>query len=114
MDEGGHGHPPPRLRDYPFVVVRVACGICGRQGTYRLADLAERYGAVCTLDILLEHIRKTRRPCPYPLPWTIRRRRKMQMVCHISLPDWWSHLRPPPDVPPDGGVRLVVNNEAAE
>lgn len=113
MGEGGHGDPPPRIRDYPYIVVRVECSVCGRKGAYRLADLAERYGAVCTLDDLLEHLRKVRRPCAWPLPWTIPKRRKMQMVCHIQLPDWW-FSRPPPDTPPEGGVRLVVNNEAAE
>lgn len=112
MGAGGHGLPPPTLRDYPYVVVRAQCSICGRKGAYRLAVLAERYGAACTLDDLVDELRKLRRPCPYPLPWTVPRR-KLQMVCHITLPDWWLHNHPP-DMPPDRGVRLVVDNEAAE
>lgn len=113
MDEGGHGMPPPLLRDYPYVVVRVRCNLCGRRGSYRLAVLAERYGADCTLDSLLEHLRQVRRVCPYPLPWTVGKRRKMQAVCHIMLPDWWQHVRPP-DMLPDQGMRLVVDNDPDE
>ncbi|MEW6121672.1 MAG: hypothetical protein AB1698_03605 [Pseudomonadota bacterium] len=108
INEGGHGQPPPQLRDYPYVVVRVRCNICGRDGTYRLAVLAERYGADCTLDDLVDALRKIRRACPYPLPWTVKPR-KLQMVCHITLPDWWQYVRPP-DMPPDQGMRLVVDN----
>ena len=37
--------PDGRLRDYPFVVVRFACRECPRLGRYRLAVLAERFGA---------------------------------------------------------------------
>ncbi len=104
--------PPvePRLRDFPYIVVRVECNLCGRKGEYKLADLAERYGAKFTLDDFLAAIRK---PCGYPLPWTIRKRRKMQPVCHIALPDWDRQPRPP-DLPPEMGLRLVIDNKAAE
>jgi hypothetical protein len=43
-----------RLRDYPFVIVRLACRECPRIGRYRVAVLAERYGASADMeDVLL-------------------------------------------------------------
>lgn len=45
-----------RLRDYPFVVVRFACRDCPRIGRYRLAVLAERFGADADLRDVLEAI----------------------------------------------------------
>lgn len=41
-----------RLYEYPYVVVRIACRKCSRQGRYRLARLAELYGAEITLPYL--------------------------------------------------------------
>ena len=38
---------------YPLVSVRIACRNCKRRGSYRLARLAERYGADTTLEDLL-------------------------------------------------------------
>src|SRR3954447_14319170 len=48
--------PDGRLRDYPFVVVRFACRECPRIGRYRLAVLAERFGADADLATVLEAI----------------------------------------------------------
>ncbi len=45
-----------RLRDYPYVVVRFACRDCPRIGRYRLAVLAERFGAEAFLVDVLEAI----------------------------------------------------------
>jgi hypothetical protein len=45
--------PPGRLLNYPYVVVRIACDACGRAGRYRLARLAEKYGAQTELETLL-------------------------------------------------------------
>ena len=44
------------LATYPYVVVHVACRNCRRRGAYRLARLAERYGADSTLEELLTKI----------------------------------------------------------
>ena len=49
-------NPDGRLRDYPFVVVRFACRECPRMGRYRLAVLAERFGADVDLATVLEAI----------------------------------------------------------
>jgi hypothetical protein len=41
------------LATYPFVSVRIACRNCTRRGSYRLARLAERFGADASLDDVL-------------------------------------------------------------
>jgi hypothetical protein len=38
-----------RLALYPFVVVRIACRVCSRSGSYRLAGLATKFGPEITL-----------------------------------------------------------------
>ena len=43
-----------RLASYPFVVVRIACRVCTRSGSYRLARLAAKYGPEITLRDLTE------------------------------------------------------------
>lgn len=45
-----------RLRDYPYIIVRFACRECPRVGRYRLAVLAERFGADAELRDVLEAI----------------------------------------------------------
>jgi hypothetical protein len=32
------------LRTYPFDTVRIGCDVCGREGRYRAAGLADRFG----------------------------------------------------------------------
>jgi hypothetical protein len=49
-------NPDGRLRDYPYIVVRFACRECPRIGRYRLAVLAERFGADADLATVLEAI----------------------------------------------------------
>jgi hypothetical protein len=62
---------PRCLAQYLFVVVRVACGMCPhRQGSYRLARLAQRFGADTTLERVLEGIA---RDYPYPPPDAVAR-----------------------------------------
>ncbi|QTL01887.1 hypothetical protein J5J86_13840 [Aquabacter sp. L1I39] len=97
---------PKTLADYPYVVVRIECGLCGRRGRYRLARLAERFGADTSLEDLLDQIAGRR--CRYPRPWRVRRVPKLMAVCHIHLPDLV--ISPPPDMPPEPGVKLVVDN----
>lgn len=47
---------PRCLVDWPQVQVDVECSLCPRRGRYRLARLAERYGAAVPLTRLLELI----------------------------------------------------------
>ena len=44
------------LSSYPYVVVRLACSRCSRQGQYRLARLAAKYGAEVEMRKLLEFL----------------------------------------------------------
>ena len=44
---------PRRLVEWPWVFVEVECSLCRRCGRYRLARLAERYGAAAGLGPLL-------------------------------------------------------------
>jgi hypothetical protein len=43
-----------RLAFYPFVVVRIACRVCSRNGAYRLARLAAKFGPEIGLRDLLD------------------------------------------------------------
>jgi len=45
-----------RLRDCPYVVVRISCRDCPRIGRYRLAVLVERFGAEALMVDVLEAI----------------------------------------------------------
>jgi len=42
------------LAHYPFVVVRIACRVCSRRGSYRLARLAAKYGPEISLRDLTD------------------------------------------------------------
>jgi len=44
------------LASYPYVRVRIACTKCSRKGSYRLARLADKYGADIPLPDLLEYL----------------------------------------------------------
>jgi hypothetical protein len=72
-----------RLRDYPYIVVRFSCRHCPRIGRYRVAVLAERYGADIEMDDLLEEVSAS---C---------RARVSERACGAYFPDL------PPEKPPD-------------
>jgi len=60
---------PQTLTSFPYVVVRVDCTMCAKKERYRLARLADKYGANCTLKELLELLAGD---CKYrgrPLQW---------------------------------------------
>lgn len=90
-----------RLRDYPFVVVRFACRDCPRIGRYRLAVLAERFGADADMRDVLEAISAS---CARS------RERHPGRRCEAYYPDLVSP--PPPDLPSTGRrLRLVVGGK---
>lgn len=60
--------PMERLWQFPYVVVRVDCPLCKRQGSYRLARLAQLHGAEITLEELLDAL-------AYGCPWRDPQRR---------------------------------------
>jgi hypothetical protein len=41
------------LSSYPYVTVRLACRRCSRSGSYKLARLADKYGAEIRITDLL-------------------------------------------------------------
>ena len=96
--------PNERLRDYPFVVVRFACRDCPRMGRYRLAVLAERFGADAELATVLEAISAS---CPRQLG------SHPGGQCQAYYPD----LPPtqPPDLPADlrpQRLRLIMGGRS--
>lgn len=84
--------PPTRLSDWPWVVVRVDCKLCPRNGCYRLARLAQQFGAEMELERLIAVLA---RDCPYwrndPRPYEVR--------CGARLTDW-DGGQPKLDMPP--------------
>ena len=85
------------LAHYPFVVVRIACRVCSRRGSYRLARLAAKFGPEITLRDLLERF-------SYDCLWRAEARSKRgQSACGVYLPDLEQPR--PPDKPP-GMVKL--------
>jgi hypothetical protein len=88
-----------RLRDYPLVVVRFVCRNCPRIGRYRLAVLAERFGADALMSDVLEAISTA---CPRT------HERHPGWCCQAYLPDLTEPR--PPDLPKAAGGRLRVVN----
>jgi hypothetical protein len=91
-----HGRPrPPRLLS--VCGGRIACRVCSRSGSYRLARLAAKYGPEITLRDLTERF-------SYDCLWRAEpRSKKGKSACGVYLPDL-EHKRPP-DLPP-GMVNL--------
>lgn len=89
------------LATYPYVVVRLDCTLCGRKGRYRLARLADRYGASCTLKELLELLASD---CVH----RGRQRHPIRPGCGARFRDLEGPNRPPPDMPPSRRLRLVA------
>ena len=86
-----------RLSLYPYVVVRVACERCPwRRGSYRLARLAEKYGAETPLDELIGLIAFD---CPFREGPHRRRGNQYVPKCHARFVDLEGPPRPP-DLPP--------------
>ncbi len=84
-----------RIRDYPYVLVRFACRDCPRIGRYRLAVLAERFGATADMADILEAISAS---CPRS------RERHPARRCEAYYPDLGSPV--PPDLPEAAPVRF--------
>ena len=84
------------LAEYPYIVVRIACAMCpARQGAYRLARLAEKFGADTAIEDVLARIAFD---CPYPPPHKARGN-QYHPRCHVRLPDLEGNP-PPPNLPP--------------
>ena len=85
------------LAHYPFVVVRIACRVCSRRGSYRLARLAAKFGPEISLRDLTDRF-------SYDCLWRAEARsKKGKSACGVYLPDLEQPR--PPDAPP-GMVKL--------
>jgi hypothetical protein len=83
------------LAQYPFVVVRIACRVCSRRGSYRLARLAAKFGPEVSLRDLTDRF-------SYDCMWRAEAHgRRGKSGCGVYLPDLEQPR--PPDVP-GGGV----------
>lgn len=82
---------PETLITYPYIVVRLACEVCNRSGSYRLARLAAKYGPECDLDELLVALSAD---CPARRE----KRRVWDVPCAARFPDLTPPVRPP-DLP---------------
>jgi hypothetical protein len=93
-----------RLAFYPFVVVRIACRVCSRNGAYRLARLAAKFGPEIGLRDLLDRF-------SYDCLWRAEARgRRGVSACGVYLPDLDQPR--PPDLPPGlARLRVVVSND---
>jgi hypothetical protein len=87
-----------RLSDFPWVIVRIGCPLCPhRKGQYRLAHLAEKFGAAIQLCDLLDRIALD---CPRKiLPWE-RAPDQYDSMCKARFTDLEVASPPPPDLPP--------------
>jgi hypothetical protein len=89
------------LLHYPFVVVRIACRVCARRGSYRLARLAAKYGP--EVSDLTDRF-------SYDCLWRSEvRSKKVKSACGVYLPDLEQPR--PPDAPP-GMVKLRLVKKA--
>lgn len=97
--------PRPRsLSSFPWVVVRVECGMCPhRKGSYRLARLAAKFGPEMPLDDVLDWIAFD---CPWRPSRCFREGNQYVPKCQARFVDLDGPYRPP-DLPP-GLVRLRV------
>jgi hypothetical protein len=81
-----------RLAFYPFVVVRIACRVCSRSGSYRLARLSAKFGPEIALGDLTDRF-------SYDCLWRAGARSKAgKSACEVYLPDLANPR--PPDLPP--------------
>jgi len=102
---------PETLADFPYVVVRLGCAFCPhRRGVYRLARLAERYGAGACLNAV-------RRDLAKPCPRLGNAGTSLRPGCRVEFVDLmlWARERPAADVPqaadrlPAGGPKKAGN-----
>jgi hypothetical protein len=90
------------LSSYPYVMVKLACRRCSRSGSYKLARLADKYGAEIRMTDLLAHLAGD---CKLWEP-----RHPAMERCGAYFADL-QHPPPPPDMPTEGSRRLRVVKE---
>jgi hypothetical protein len=91
---------PQTLASFPYVTVRLACRLCSRSGSYRLARLADKYGADTRLPDLLAQLAGD---CRY---WG-RPRHPSRPGCGAYFVDLGEHPPPPDEPAPARALRVV-------
>jgi hypothetical protein len=95
-----------RLSDFPWMIVRIDCPICPhRKGQYRLARLAEKYGADIPLCDLLARIALD---CPRESLPRERSPNQSDSRCKARFTDLEATSRPPPDLSPMMRKLIVI------
>ncbi|MGC5779841.1 hypothetical protein [Methylobacterium sp. NFXW15] len=84
---------PKTLADFPFVVVRLRCDLCPRQGRYRLARLVAHFGADADLD-------RVRRELAKPCHRLENKGTAMRPGCRVEYTDLRYDSQRRPDLPP--------------
>lgn len=84
---------PKTPADVPFVVVRLRCDLCPRQGRYRLARLVARFGADADLD-------RVRRELATPCHRLANKGTAMRPGFHVEYIDLCYGSQRQPDLPP--------------
>ena len=90
---------PDTLPSYPYVTVKLACRRCSRSGSYKLARLADKYGAEIRMTDLLAHLAGD---CKL---WEPRHPAVERCGDYFADLDWPPM---PPDLPTEGSRRLRV------
>lgn len=98
-----------RLSAYPFVVVRIACAYCKRQGQYRLARLAATYGPECDTQTVLNRLTMD---CVHRTG--DRRRYRDASPCRPEMIDLKGPSPRPPDFPPAMRALRVIRGGKGE
>ena len=101
-----------RLSAFPYVLVRIGCAQCQREGAYRLARLAAKFGAEANLDTVLNSLSKD---CPWRTERRWGKRGPPDKKCEACFIDLQTNR--PPDLPPSGVALKVIpcgKPEAAE
>ena len=88
-----------KLSGYPFIIVRLACDLCARRGQYRLARLAQAFGAEAPLEHVIDRLSAD---CPWRLEARSRREPCGARCVDLQPP------RMPPDLPADMRKFTVV------
>ncbi len=93
---------PEFIVDWPWIIVRVSCSYCSRRGAFRLARIAEKYGAECGVE-------RMRLLLAGDCPWAGEhfKPQKYRKGCGLYFPDLEGAPRPP-DLPPAVGALIVI------
>jgi hypothetical protein len=95
-----------QLSEFPWVIVRIDCPTCPhRKGQYRLACLAEKYGAHIQLCELMDKIAFD---CPWKSQPGERPPNQYDPKCKARFTDLTATSSPPPDLPPIMRKRTVI------